>query len=142
VACHLSLRDLQVAFVKQLQVVMGDCFWGLVDYYCLMHMQTLWYTLTSIISSSVMSLPLLYPKILGNKCAQFQSPSLLSLSLSYITVLTLNYPPKNSNHVLTRITLSSFVIISALIFCYSIMSRVALILYLISLIPCIHVNVT
>jgi hypothetical protein len=35
------------------------------------------YTLTSIMSPSVMSLPLLYPESLGNGCAQFKSPPLL-----------------------------------------------------------------
>ena len=42
------------------------------------------YTLTSVISPFIMSLPLLYPKTLGNGCAQFNLPPCCYTSLPYI----------------------------------------------------------
>ena len=50
-----------------------------------------------------MSLPFLYLETIGNGCAQFKSPSLLShFSLIYYGFRCENNLPKNSNHMLTH----------------------------------------
>ena len=65
------------------------------------------YTLTSRMSPSVMSLTLYYSEVLGNGCARFKSPSLLSHFPSmYHGFWHYNNPPKNSKHTLACITLS------------------------------------
>ena len=66
-----------------------------------------YYILTSVMSSFVMSLPLLYPKTLGNGCAQFEFPSLLlHFPPTYHMFWHLINPSKTSNHMLAHITLS------------------------------------
>ena len=76
--------------------------------------------------ASVMSLPLLYSKTIGNGCDQLKCPSLLSHFFSYIIGLYSRINAlKNSNHMLTCI----IVIFAMLTLCYSIMSHVSLILY-------------
>ena len=50
-----------------------------------MHTQYIIYTPNSIISTSLMSLLLVYPETLGNGCSRFKFHSLLSHSLTHIT---------------------------------------------------------
>ena len=62
-------------------------------------------------SHYVMSCHLLYFKTLGNGCAQFWSPPLLSHTpLLYHGFQHWNNPPKNLNQMLTHITLSSLLL--------------------------------
>ena len=78
------------------------------------------YTLTSIISPLVMSLPLLYPQILGNGCAQSKSSSSLSyFPLKYHgfwhKIIHHEFKPCSCTHHIVNI-----VIIAMLTLCYSI----------------------
>ncbi len=79
-----------------------------------------------------MSLPFLYLETIGNKCSQFKSHSLLShLLLILHNFFKSNNSPKNPNHMLTHIVLSSlsFIVINPILtLCYSIMSHATLIL--------------
>ena len=70
------------------------------------------YTPTSVISPSLMPLPLLYPETLENGCSKFKSPFLLShFPPTYQGLWHQSNPLKHLNHKLAHITLSSFVII-------------------------------
>ena len=70
---------------------------------------------------------LISPKILGNKCSHFKPHSLLSRFLpKYHRFSHLNTPPKNTNHKLVHITLSSLTLTSLLhsrLLCYSKMTH-------------------
>jgi hypothetical protein len=90
------------------------------------------YTLSSIIPPSIMSLPLLYLETLGNRHAQFITPSLLShLALInhkfWLVVIHQRIQTTCSTH---HIVITVLVIIIVLLtLCYSIMSHIRLVLY-------------
>ena len=60
-------------------------------------------TLTSVISPSVMSLPLLYHETLGDGCAQLKSPSLLSQLKSLLHVVGFNIKTNHQRIQTTRL---------------------------------------
>jgi hypothetical protein len=82
----------------------------------------------------VISLPLLYPKTVGNGCAQYKSPSLLGkFSLIYYGLWHKHNPPENSNHMLACITLSLYNVDFVLFHNVT--------CYINSLWSCIHINI-
>ena len=108
------------------------------EYLPLVRCVTCHYTLTSIMSPSVMSFPLLYPKTLGNRCPQSKSPSCCHISFSYI----MGFDIKQIHHQIQ--TTHSHA--SCGHYCHY--CNVDFVLfhnmscYTNSLLPCIHVNTT
>ena len=75
-------------------------------------------------SLSIMSLRLLYPKILENKCVEFNLPLRCHIYLSYTMGFDKIIPQRIQPHHVVII-----VIIAMLALCYSIMSHATLMLY-------------
>ena len=98
-----------------------------------------WYTLTSVNITLHNVPPSLMSPNLGNGCAQFKYPSLLSHATPiYHGFWHYSNPPKNSNHTLIHVMLSSIVIIAMLTLCY--FHNVTC--YTSFLLSCIHVTST
>ena len=85
------------------------------------------YTPTSRMSPSIMSLPPSYPKTLGNICAQFEYPSLMSHSFSFIMSFGIK-PIHPKHHAHTHHVVIIVIIAATLTLCHSITSHATLIL--------------
>jgi hypothetical protein len=119
---------------------LGECWVNIVSkflqYKCSF---ILMYTLTSVISPSLMSLPLFYPKTLGRGCSQCNSPSLWThFPPIYHVSGHLNNSRINTNHTLTCIIVI-IIIIAKLTLYHSIRCVTC---HTISLYSCIHVTAT
>ena len=92
------------------------------------------YTVTLVMSPSVMSVPLLYPETLGKGCALFNLPLCCHISLTYTSwVLTSKESSKRTQTTHTRMHHVVVIVIiistATLTLCYSIMSHATLTLY-------------
>ena len=88
------------------------------------------HTLTSLMSPSIMPLPLLYLETLGNGRAQLKIASCCHISFLYITHFDIRNNPQKKFKPHTRTHhVVVIVILAMLTLCYSIMSHATLVLY-------------
>ena len=128
--CHVFTFSLQEEDI--LEHTNGKChlctLWSTCGSLCNIGMHLI--TLLNIHLTSVMSFPFLYPQILGKGCARFKSSFLLShLPLIYRGFWHWNSPPKNSNHKLAIIMLSSFSLLQCWLCVIPLISHTTLNLY-------------